>query len=195
MPIYAAKANFKNITRADTSSFAKNTDLATLKSDADKSDIDKLKNLPTNLNNLKSKADKLDFDKLVPVPVYLSKLIDVVKNDVVKKTEYNKLVKISETENKITTDHDHDKYITTQEFNKLTADNFTARLKQANLASKNDIANFVNNTDFDNKLLSFNKRINSNKSKHVLVENELNELSKKVEAINKRINKRFDKWI
>ena len=35
-------------------------------------------------------------------------------------------------------DHDHDKYITTQEFNKLTADNFAARLVQANLATKAD---------------------------------------------------------
>ena len=48
--------------------------------------------------------------------------------------------------------HDHDKYITTQEFNKLTSENFTAMLKQANLPSKNDIANFVRTTDFDNKL-------------------------------------------
>ena len=39
-------------------------------------------------------------------------------SNLVKKTVYN--TKISETENKITTDHDHDKYITTQEFNKLT---------------------------------------------------------------------------
>ena len=34
------------------------------------------------------------------------------------------------------------------------------------------IANFVNKTDLDNKLLGFNKRINSNKTKHLLVENE-----------------------
>ena len=72
-------------------------------------------------------------------------------------------------ENKITLDHDHDKYITTQEFNKLTAENFTTRLKQANLASNNDIANFVKKTDFDNKL----KYVISNK-------NQLNELSKKL---------------
>ena len=58
-----------------------------------------------------------------------------------EKADYDK--EISEIENKITTGHDHDKYITTQEFNKLTAENFTARLKQANLASKNDVANFV----------------------------------------------------
>ena len=42
--------------------------------------------------NLKSKVDKLDVDKLKPIPTDLSKLSDVVKNDVVKKTDYNKLV-------------------------------------------------------------------------------------------------------
>ena len=47
------------------------------------------------------------------------------------------------------TDHDHDKYITTPEFNKLTLENFAARLAQANLASKSDIADFVKKTDFD----------------------------------------------
>ena len=58
--------------------------------------------------------------------------------------------KISEVENKIL---DNSKYITIQEFNKLTAENFAVRLKQADL---------VNKTDFDNKLASFNKRITSN---------------------------------
>ena len=42
---------------------------------------------------MKSKVHKLDDDKLVPAPVDLSKLSDVVKNDVVKKTEYNELLK------------------------------------------------------------------------------------------------------
>ena len=87
------------------------------------------------------------------------------------------------------TDHDHsNKYITTPEFNKLTSENFVARLKQANLAIKNGIANFVDKIDFDNKLLSFNKRIHSNKTKHVLVEYELNELSKKVKILSIFIN-------
>ena len=58
-------------------------------------------------------------------------------SNLVKKTDYN--TKINEIEKKIT-DHDHDKYITTPEFNKLTSENFAARLKQANLASKSDIA-------------------------------------------------------
>ena len=60
---YATKADIKNISHVDTSSFA----------------------LKTNLANLKTEVDKLDIDKLVPVPVDLSNVSDVVKNDVVKK--------------------------------------------------------------------------------------------------------------
>ena len=54
---------------------------------------------------------------------------------------------MSEIENKITIDHDYDKYIATQEFNKLTIENFAGRLVQGNLASKNDIANLRKKTD------------------------------------------------
>ena len=46
----------------------------------------------TNLDSLKTEVDKLDIDKLTPVPNDLAKLSNVVKNDVVKKTEHNKLV-------------------------------------------------------------------------------------------------------
>ena len=60
---YAAKTDIKNISHIDTSSFA----------------------LKSNLASLKTEVDKLDIDKLVLVPVDLSKLSDVVKNDVVKK--------------------------------------------------------------------------------------------------------------
>ena len=67
---YATKDHIKNITDVDTSSFA----------------------LKTNLANLKTEVAKLDIDNLKPVPTDLSKLSDVVKNDVVKKTDYNKLV-------------------------------------------------------------------------------------------------------
>ena len=48
---------------------------------------------------MKSKVDKLDVNKLLPVPIDLSKLSDIVKNDVVKKTEYN--AKIKDIEDKI----------------------------------------------------------------------------------------------
>ena len=67
---YATKADIKNISHVDTSSFA----------------------LKINLANLKTKVDKLDIDKLAPVPTDLSKLSNVVKNDVVKKNDYDKLV-------------------------------------------------------------------------------------------------------
>ena len=66
---YATKTDIKNISHVDTSSFA----------------------LKANLVNLKTEVDKLDIDKLKPVPTDLSKLSNVVKNDVVKKTDYNKL--------------------------------------------------------------------------------------------------------
>ena len=59
--------------------------MASLKSTADKLDIDKLKKIQCNSRNLKSKGDKLDINKLVHAPVDLSKLSDAVKNDVVKK--------------------------------------------------------------------------------------------------------------
>ena len=96
---YATKTDFRNAAGVDTSSFAKKAELANLESDVDKLDIDKFKNLPTDLNNLKSKVDKLDVDKLVPAPVDLSKLSDVVKKDVAKKDVYD--TKIKNIENKI----------------------------------------------------------------------------------------------
>ena len=71
-------------------------------------------------------------------------------SNLVKKTDYN--TKMNETEKKIITDHYHsNKYITTQEFNKLTAANFAWRLGQANSVSKDDTAALVQKTDFDDK--------------------------------------------
>ena len=93
---YATTTDLKSATGVDTSDFAKKTNLAKLKSDVDKLDIDKLKNVPSNLSNFKSKVDQLDVDKLVPVPVDLSKLSDVVKNDVVKKDVNNAMIKYIE---------------------------------------------------------------------------------------------------
>ena len=67
---YATKADLKNVTHLGTSSFA----------------------LKANLASLKTEFDKLDIDKLAPAPVDLSKLSDVLKNDMVKKVVYDKLV-------------------------------------------------------------------------------------------------------
>ena len=68
-------------------------DLANLKPNADKFDVDKLENVRSGLSSLKSKVDKLDVDKLVTALVDLSKLSNVVKNDVVKKDVYNDKIK------------------------------------------------------------------------------------------------------
>ena len=74
-------------------------DLASLKSNVDKLDIDKLKTIPTSLSNLKSKVDKIDIAKLAPVPVDLSKRGDALKRDAVKKMYKN--AKIKNIEDKI----------------------------------------------------------------------------------------------
>ena len=96
---FATKTDLKNATGIDTSSFAEKVNLANLKSNVDKLDIDKLKIIPTSLSNLKSKTDKIDVDKLVPFLVDLSKLSNVVKNDIDKNDVYN--AKIKKIEDKI----------------------------------------------------------------------------------------------
>ena len=134
MSNFATRSDLKNTKGADKSKFAKMFDLA----------------------SLKPKIGILYIDKLETTSVDLSQLSDVVKNEVVNKTLYDELVrkvntlhttgtnnlvrkadfntKIVEIEKKIL-DHNHDEYITTQEFNKLTADNFPTRFKQVNLAT------------------------------------------------------------
>ena len=83
MSNYATKKSIKNITHVDTSNFALKANLANLKTEVDKFDIDKLKSLPNNLGKLKTEVDKLDIVKLAPVPIDLSKLSNVFKNEVV----------------------------------------------------------------------------------------------------------------
>ena len=109
-----------------------------------------------------------DFVRKTKLTVLENKIADVsslatktaltaVKNKIfsvsslVKKTDYD--TKITEIEKKLT-DHDHDKYITTSEFNTLGADVFNVRFAQTNLITK---------TAFDAKLLSLNKKITVNK--------------------------------
>ena len=67
---YATKTDLKNISNFDVRSFV----------------------LKSNLANLKTEVDKLDIDKSAPIPNDLAKLSNEVKNDVVKKTDYDKLV-------------------------------------------------------------------------------------------------------
>ena len=86
---YATKTDLKNVTHVDVSSFTSKA----------------------NLTNLKTEVDKLDIDKLRPVPNDLAKLSNAVKNDIVKKIEYNKLVtnNIDTTRFVLKTTYDTDK--------------------------------------------------------------------------------------
>ena len=82
---YATKTDIKNISYVDTSSFALKLNLPSLETEV--------------LNNLKTKVDKLDTYKLASVSFDLSKLSNIVKYEIVKKTEHN--AKIKNTEDKI----------------------------------------------------------------------------------------------
>ena len=127
----------------------------------DKLDASKLLTVPVDL----SKLSDVGKNDLVKKNVYNTKIKNIANkipgitnlatttaltgienemlnvSNLVKKTDYN--TKIIEIQNKITANYDHDKHVTTQEFDKLTSENFTAKLKQANLASKNDATNFA----------------------------------------------------
>ena len=156
---YATKADIKNISHVDTSSFALKTTLVTLKTD----------------------VDKLDIDKLVPVPADLSKLSDVVRNDVVKKEVYNKLVtkvnSIDTSDFVLKTKYDTDK---SELENKIpdTSDlvketDYNTKITEiegkipdiSNLATKNalttvenkmpNVNNLVKKTDYNTKLQKF----------------------------------------
>ena len=114
--------------------------------------INEVKGETSSITNLGTKACLTSVENKIPIV-----------SNLVKKADYS--TKINEIEKKIT-DHDHsNKHIATPEFCKLTSENFAARLKQVSLASKGDIANFVNKTDFDNKLTNLNKKITSNETK------------------------------
>ena len=120
---YATKDDIKNITHVDTSSFA----------------------LKTNLANLKSKVDKLDVDNLANVPVDLSKLSNVVKKDVVKKTDYN--TKITEIEDKIP---DRSSFVKKTDYNTKITEIEGKVLDISGLATKTPL------TTVENKIPSIN---------------------------------------
>ena len=94
-----------------------------------KTKLTELENKIPDISNLATKTALTAVENKIP---------DV--SSLVKKTDYN--TKITEIEKKLTDDN-HDKYITTPEFNNLVGDVFNARLAQANLIRK---------TDFDAKL-------------------------------------------
>ena len=115
--------------------------------------LTELENKIPDISNLATKTALTTVENKIP---------DV--SNLVKKTDYT--TKVDDIENKLN-NHNHGKYIDTSKFNKLAADVFNASIAQANLITK---------TEFDAKLSNLNRKITSNKTKHSLVENELNKL-------------------
>ena len=117
MSNYATKTDIKNISHVDNSSFA----------------------LKTNLANLKTEVDKLDIDILAPVPVDLIILSDVVKNDVIKRTTFDELVAkvddINTSDFVLTTTYKTDKTELEKEIPKVT--NFVKKAKLTELENQN----------------------------------------------------------
>ena len=99
-----------------------------------KAKLTELENKIPDVSNLATKTALTTVDNKIP---------DV--SNLVNKTDYN--TKVADSENKLT-NHNHDKYIDTSEFNKLAADVLNARILQTNVKTK---------TDFDAKLSSLEK--------------------------------------
>ena len=155
-----------------------------------------------DLASIKSNVDDLDINKLKTISCYLYKLTNAVEKEILKKHVYDQLVKkviviqtintsdlikeadyntkINEIEKKIP---DHDKLITALEFNQLTAEDFASRLKHANFESKNYIADFVKEADFAEKLKRNNTIVTSIKTRYVEAEKKINDLLGEVKLI------------
>ena len=189
---YAMKTDIKNFSHVDTSSFAWKSNLASLRTEVDKLDIDKLEAVPVNLSKLSDAVTKYDTDKIeleskIPETSGLVKKANAKITEIEGKipsisglatnaaltTVENKipnissLVKKTDYDTKITEiekkhDNNHDKNTANPEFNTLAADVFNARLAETNSITKKD---------FDAKLQSLNRKITANKIKHLLVDN------------------------
>ena len=76
------------------------------------------------------------------------------------------------------------KYFTSFDYNKFTNNILGAKIKGKKLVNESDIANFVKNTNSDDKLKNINVKVTSNRTKHVESENKLNELLEKVNLLS-----------
>ena len=110
---------------------------------ADKNKIPNVSRL-VKKTDLNAKVTEIESEICSITGLATNSVLAVVENKITKHD-----AKKSGIEKKVT-DHDHDKYITTSEFNKLTTENFKARLGQENLVTK---------TDFDEKLKSLCKKV------------------------------------
>ena len=174
---YAAKSDLKNVTHGDTSSFA----------------------LEANLANLKNEVAKLDIDKLTPVPVDSSKLSDAGKNVVVKKTVYDKLVaKVNNTDTSdfaLKTNYQREKTKLEKKIPQVT--DFVKKTKLTKLENKNpnisnlaiktaltiaqnkilDDSNIVKKTDYNTKITELENKLNNHNHDEYIKNLEFNTLA------------------
>ena len=144
----------------DTSGLVKKTDY--------KTKITEIEDKIPDFSNLATKTALTTVKNKIS---YISNLstktaLTTVENEIPNISNLATKILVNKIENKLN-NHDHDKYIDTSEFNTLVVDVFNARIAQANLIRK---------TDFDAKLSSLNRKITKNKTKLLLVENELTNL-------------------
>ena len=118
--------------------------------------IPDISNLATKIN-LNTKTNEVKNEIAIIDGLATTSALTPSISNLVKKTDYD--TKFTEIEKKLT-DLNHDKYITTTEFNKLATDAVNARIVQANLVKK---------TDFDNKVSDLNSKIVSNKTKDIFL--------------------------
>ena len=179
---YATKTDLKNITHVDVSSFASKT----------------------NLEALKTEVDKIDADKLKTVPVDLAKLSNVVKNEVVKKTDYS--TKITSIESQIagltknTVDNLADitklKAVNTNNFvlkTKLTSDVTTLENKIdtvdkkipdiSGLATKTSLNDYLKTSTFNSKVTEVESKIKANDTKANTIRSDLTGYAKKADLV------------
>ena len=181
----ATKTDLKIVTHVDTSRFT----------------------LKKNLASLKTEVDKLDLGKLAPVPVDLSKLSNVVKNDVVKKTVYDKLIgKVNnidtsdfalktkyntdktELEKKIPDETDFVKQVKLTELENKIPDISNLATKTALTTVENKIpsvSNLVKKTDYNTKVTEIENKLNNHNHNKYIDTSEFNKLA--ADVFNARI--------
>ena len=160
---YATKTDLKNITHTDVSSFASKT----------------------NLSALKTKVDKIDVDKLKTVPDDLAKLSNVVKNEVVKKTDFSaddyvRKTKFSGDINPLDDKMDKVEKKIPDVSSLETKRNVTTLVK--NLDNRIDvlkIKEYAKKTTLSNYMLSLTSRLNDLKSQHIATEVKTDDKTKK----------------
>ena len=219
---YTTKDDVKNITHVDVSSYATKTNLAALKTEVDKIDIDKLKTVPDDLaklsnvvknevvrkityNTLKNKTDSIDSSKFVSRTKFTTDTNTLDDNiDKVEKKipDISGLATKSSVTCLITEQEDY-----TDKVKKKIPDISGLACKTELTAVENkipdisglattsaltavenkipDITNLITKTDFDTKLKSVSDRVTNNKSKDILLDNELKKLKTRVDSSEK----------